>query len=471
MKNPRLPGKIILSTALVLSLMGVLSSAVYSDFQNAISASYGKTTTIPPEMIEDNEQLDILSRTSPAWRQKLSKHIFITINQELQSLEQQLSRHNNTKGKRWIKRVKVSLEKMRSGKQAFMLTGQEASLAPFYTGRTVLEYNLWKLKRLTRSLKMDPALTSGLFRVYALMNKWLVYVAHREISARRNGTLGAPPLQTAERDNKESLTTAFPPISELARITEQELKDADEALSQQPNAVQDTSPDIDPEIQEPNTLGFFETDTGEDPKPGLLPEESVSPLSVEEGVESSETSPIPSWMLILGMIGAVVATLLIVRKKRKPSHPLVSPMSIIGHQSESSDHTTAVEDPDNELLSIDDFVTPATKDYGAPRGEDTPHPYVARQIEAWSRKNKTDDSTFNSETPENTSSQITVNLLENETPEDRAFQLEELTQELEILHAEKEEIAQGMENIMTENQSLTEQLETTSTEKENLETQ
>ncbi|MDH3256476.1 MAG: hypothetical protein OEM27_02565, partial [Nitrospinota bacterium] len=168
MRNPRLPGKIILASTLLLVFIGTLSSIVYSHFQGFISAAHKPITAAPLEMTDGNKRIDDFSRTSPSWRRKFSEHIFTHIDEELQSLEQQFILHDSAEGKRLIARVKISLQKMIFGKQKFMRTGLESSLSPFYNGRTVLEYNLWKLKNLTQDLQMDQSQSRGLYRVYAL---------------------------------------------------------------------------------------------------------------------------------------------------------------------------------------------------------------------------------------------------------------------------------------------------------------
>ena len=141
---------------------------------------------------------------------------------------------------------------MISGKQKFLRTGQELALAPFYRGRTLLEYRLWQLKKLTQDLEMDRAQARGVHRVYALMNKWLIYVAHREISVRRKDSLSASPLPIGEQSTEET-RTAFPQISEVTEITEQDMKEAGQALSQQPSAVQGAAPGTDSKTLQPQT--------------------------------------------------------------------------------------------------------------------------------------------------------------------------------------------------------------------------
>lgn len=435
MRNPRLSGKIILSTALLLILTGMLSSIVYSNFQGFISASHGKTTAVPLEMIEGSKQVDVLSRTSPSWRRKLSKHIFITIDQELQSLEQQLILHDSAEGQRLIGRVKISLQRMIFGKQKFVRTGREASLASFYTGRTVLEYNLWKLKGLTQGLNMDRAQARGVHRIYALMNKWLIYVAHREINALRKGILDASP-------QAEAANTAFPQISEVTKITEQDFEKADKALSQQPTAVQETAPDISSEI--------FEPETRQDPQPNLtLKENAVSPQSFEEEANSSPgTVSIPNWMLTLGAVGILIVLFLIFRRKRKPSHL----QAFYNRDDPLERHNQSTEDLVEIHTLIEPGITEATR-------------------EEWPNYSETEESVTDSEAPEGIPSQTTVNEFEDKAQEDMTFQLEELTQELETLNAEKEEYAQGLESILAENNSLTKKLDTFHEEKESLEKQ
>ncbi len=444
MKNPRLHGKIILSTALLIILTGMLSSIVYSNFQGFISASH-KTTAIPSEMIKDNKLADHLSRTSPFWRQKLSKHIFITIDQELQSLEQRLILHDSAKGQRLIGRVKISLQRMIFGKQKFVRTGREASLAPFYTGRTVLEYNLWKLKRLTQSLKMDRAQARGVHRVYALMNKWLIYVAHREISARRKGILNASSLQIGEQDTEEA-NTVFSQISELARITEQDLEEASEALSQQPTAVQETAPGIEPEI--PDSL---EPVTRQDSQPDLVMEEdTVSPKIFEEKTNSPETSPIPNWMFILGAVGVFIISVLLFRREGKPIH-----LSAL-HGSGPANHLEYDNQNSDDLIEIHTLIE------SHPTGDTR---------EEWPDDSEREEPAIEIEMPEGIPLQTTVHEFEDAAQENMTFKLEGLTQELESTLSEKEELAQGMGSILEENESLTEKLEASQTEKENIEKQ
>jgi DNA repair exonuclease SbcCD ATPase subunit len=490
MKNPRLPGKIILSTALLIILTGMLYSIVYSNFQGFISASH-KTTAIPSEMIKDNKLADHLSRTSPFWRQKLSKHIFITIDQELQSLEQQLILHDSAKGQRLIGRVKISLQRMIFGKQKFVRTGREAALAPFYTGRTVLEYNLWKLKRLTQSLKMDRAQARGVHRVYALMNKWLIYVAHREISARRKGTLDASSLQIGEQDTEEA-NTVFSQISELARITEQDLEEASEALSQQPTAVQETAPGIEPEIPE-----SLEPVTRQDSQPDLVMEEdTVSPKIFEEKTNSPEISPIPDWMFILGAVGVFIISVLLFRREGKPTHLSAphgsDPANLLEFDDQNSDdlieiHTLIDSDPigDTQVESASDFsleysifreAPSISPDHMAlqkePSSLDSDIPETTRSlIEDESTDSGMEEPATEIKMPEGIPLQTTVHEFEGAAQENMTFKLEGLTQELEALHAEKEEFTHGLENILAENDSLTEKLETFHTEKEGMETQ
>ena len=291
MKNIRLPSKVILSTALLLILMGSLSSTMYSNFQEFISVSHGKVAAVPLEMIEGNKLAGDLSQTSPSWRRKLSKHIFINIDQELQALEQQLILHKSAKGKQLIKKVKVSLQRMISGKQKFISTGQEPSLLSFYRGRTILEYRLWQLKGLTQDLQMDRTQAHGVHRVYALMNKWLIYVAHREISARRKGTLDtslqAEAEPTGEQDTEAS-NTAFTQISEVARMTEQDFEKADEALSRQPAPVtEEQAPSIEPQTLEPL---IPETDEVTTPNV-IIEEDTLSPQTFEKETRASSQSP------------------------------------------------------------------------------------------------------------------------------------------------------------------------------------
>ncbi|MDH5763881.1 MAG: CHASE3 domain-containing protein, partial [Nitrospinota bacterium] len=280
MKNPRLRGKIILSTFLFLLVMGALSSTVYSHFQEYLSVSYWNTTAVPLKLTEGNTLVDDLSRTSPAWRQKLSKHIFNQIDQELQSLGKQSRLQKNAEAKRLISKVQASLKKMKSGKQKFVSTGQEPSLSPFYRGRHTLEYSLWKLKGLTQDLNPGSAQSQKVYRVYALVNKWLVYVAHREINARRKGIPDSSPLteaQVSPDPQAEETNTSFPQISEVAKITEQDMAKADKALSRQPAPLQETLPDSDPE-----PLKSPEAKTALVPEAPLIQEESpVSPKILE----------------------------------------------------------------------------------------------------------------------------------------------------------------------------------------------
>ena len=489
MRNPRLHGKIILTTALLIILTGMLSSIVYSNFQGFISASRGKATAIPTEMIKDNELADHLSRTSPFWRQKLSKHIFITIDQELQSLEQHLLQHKSTEGQRLIDKVKISLQRMVSGKQKFLRTGLESSLDSFYNGRTVLEYRLWQLKNLTRNLRMDTAQSRGVHRVYALMNKWLIYVAHREISARRKGTLDASSLHIGEQDTEET-NTVFSQISELARITEQDLEDAGEALSQQPTAVQETAPSIEPEI--PDSL---EPVTRQDSQPDLVMEEdTISPKIFEEKTNSPETSPIPNWMFILGAVGVFIISVLLFRREGKPTHlsePHGSdPANLLEYDDQNSDdlieiHTLIDSHPigDTQVESASDFyqeysifreAPPISPDHIAlqkePSSLDSDIPETTRSlIEDESTDSGMEELATDNEMPEGIPLQTMVHEFEDAAQEGMTFKLEGLTQELESTLAEKDELTQGMGSILAENESLTEILEASQTEKENIE--
>ena len=486
MRNPRLPGKIILSTALLIILTGMLSSIVYSNFQGFISASRGKATAIPTEMIKDNELADHLSRTSPFWRQKLSKHIFITIDQELQSLEKQLILHDSAKGQRLIGRVKISLQRMIFGKQKFVRTGREASLAPFYNGRTVLEYRLWQLKNLTRNLRMDTAQSRGVHRVYALMNKWLIYVAHREISARRKGILDSSSLQIGDQDTEEA-NTAFSQISELVKITEQDLEDAGEALSQQPVAVQETAPGIEPESMEPVTR--------QDSQPDLVIEEdTASPKIFEEKTNPPEVPPIPNWMFILGAVGIFIISVLLFRREGKPTHLSAlhgsDPANYLEYDDQNSDdlielHTLIDSHPigDTQVESASDFyqeysifreAPPISPDHMAlqkePSSLDSDIPETTRSlIEDESTDSGMEEPATDNEMPEVIPLQTMAHEFEDAAQEGMTFKLEGLTQELESTLAEKDELTQGMGSILAENESLTEMLEASQTEKENIE--
>ncbi len=439
MRNPRLTGKIILSTALLLILMGMLSPIVYSSFQGFITASHGKTTATPREMIEDNKQLDVLSRTSPAWRQELSKHIFISIDQELQSLEQELIRHDSAEGTRLIDKIKISLQRMISGKQEFLRTGQELALAPFYRGRTLLEYRLWQLKKLTQDLEMDQAQAHSVHRVYALMNKWLIYVSHREISARRKGTLGASPLPIGEQSTEET-RTAFAQISEVTEITEQDMKEAGQALSQQPSAVQEAAPGTDSKTLQPQTP--------QESMPNLAEDNTASPQNEDTG--SFRESSISNWLILLGAAGVILGTFLILRRKRNSTRLRAS------YKNNPENHLETDEQEADDLVEIHTLIdSRPTEDTG----------------EEWPNDSEAAESAINSETPKGIPSQITVNLLEDDSKEGKTSQLEGLTQELKILHAEKEEIAQEMKTVLAEKDSLTQKLETFRTEKGDLEKQ
>jgi DNA repair exonuclease SbcCD ATPase subunit len=488
MRNPRLPGKIILSTALLIILTGMLSSIVYSNFQGFISASRGKATAIPTEMIKDNELADHLSRTSPFWRQKLSKHIFITIDQELQSLEQHLLQHKSTEGQRLIDKVKISLQRMVSGKQKFLRTSLESSLDSFYKGRTVLEYRLWQLKNLTRNLKMDMAQSRGVHRVYALMNKWLIYVAHREISARRKGILDASSLQIGDQDTEEA-NTAFSQISELVKITEQDLEDAGKALSQQPTAVQETAPGIEPESLEPVTR--------QDSQPDLVMEEdTASPKIFEEKTKPPEAPPIPNWMFILGAMGIFIISVLLFRREEKSTHLSAlhegDPTNYLEYDDQNSDDLIEIHTlidshsiGDTQVDSTSEFsqeysifreAPPISPDHMAlqkePSSLDSDIPETTRSlIEDESPDSGMEEPATDNEMPESTPLQTMVHGFEDAAQEGMTFKLEGLTQELESTLSEKEELAQGMGSILAENESLTEKLEASQTEKENIEKQ
>ena len=524
MKNPRSPIKIVLSTAFSLILAGSLGFLFSDNFHGIASASDDRTQAFfISETAASEKQVIDLAQTSPAWRRTLTKHIFANIEKELQSLEQQLIRHNSAKGKRFVKRVRVALQKMQSGKQKFVRTGLESSLDSFYNGRTVLEYNLWKLKNLTRNLEMDTVQSRGLYRVYALTNKWLVYVAHREINARRQGTLGASPqaeaVPTGEQKT-EAATTAFQQISEVAKITEQDIKEANKALSKQPAVLKTTEPSVKPvtlkslplkaettqeakpnlgmeednlffsqssgkeQTAEPATLESLELGTSQKPEPDLMTEGG--------SIDSSEASSIPNWMFLLGMAGMILVAFLIFRSKRKPSYLSAfyrgNPESQLEHDGQNTDelieiHTLIESRPteDTQVDSASDFSLENSIFREAPYQSPG---YMALQneqsfldsdisettsssIEDGSTDSEEESATGN-EALEGITSHLTDNGFEDEVQEDITFKLEGLTQKLESTLAEKKELAQGMKNILAENESLAETLRISHEEKTKL---
>ena len=479
MRNPRLPGKIILASTLLLVFIGTLSSIVYSHFQGFISAAHKPITAAPLEMTDGNKRIDDFSRTSPSWRRKFSEHIFTHIDEELQSLEQQFILHDSAEGKRLIARVKISLQKMIFGKQKFMRTGLESSLSPFYNGRTVLEYNLWKLKNLTQDLQMDQSQSRGLYRVYALMNKWLVYVAHREINARRKGTLDASPRGTTEPTGGQSTkenSTAFPQISELAKITERDLQEAGEVLSHQPAAAQGTTPGINLETLKPETRQNPQqkliTETEQTIQPGvkqetrhnsepnlIFKENADSPKGPEETANSAEASSSPNWMVIFGVIviGILLATYLILRIKRK------SALLSAYHSDRSENHLEQHGQNTADLVDIHTLLGPDSP-------EDTEGDSTEDSIFGGVSLDTSDRMSFHSEEPsqelKNTLDDFSVEELETSHEEGEGGD-----QQSETYHAREEELAQELESTLAGNNSLIEELETSHKEKESLEKQ
>ncbi len=495
MKNPRLPGKIILPTAFFLILAGSLGLLFDNKFPGiAVASDDQSQASFIIETAASEKQVVDLSQTSPAWRQKLSKHIFINIDQELQSLEQQFTLHNSAKGKRLIKRVRVSLQKMKSGKQKFMRTGREPSLALFYNGRTVLEYNLWKLKGLTRNLKMDQTQSRGLYRVYALMNKWLVYVAHREIDARRQGSLDASlRAETKSTQGIEEFNTAFPQISEMAKITEQDLKEAGEALSQPHSPVQKTTPNINSETFERETLKSPEPETRQDPQPNLVMEEgnTVSPPSFEEGVDSPEAATISNWIFVLVMgVGVLIVSFLIFRRKRKSTDlrtfyrgyaknhlerhdqnttDFVEIHTLIGSgYTEDTAADNASEVPNNGDFSLENSIfreaLPQAPDHMTLQNEPSSLSSAMSETmesptEEWSKNSEIEAPITDGETPEGIPSQVTDNGFEDPAQKDMTFQLEELTQKLENTLAENDSLKEKLETFHEINEGLESQVE------------
>ena len=364
MRNPRLPGKIILSTVFLLALIGILASIVYSNFPGYISASNKLNTAAPLEIFEANEMVDNLSRTSPSWRRKLSKHIFVHIDQELNSFEREIIQLDRTEGIRLLERVRLSLQWMIFGKQKFIRTGQETALAAFYTGRTALEFNLWKLKNMTKDSTIEEEKARGVHRIYALVNKWLIYVAHRDISARRKRNFKAAPrveTKPARQQVTSEADTAFKQISEVAKITEQDIKDAGEALSQQPAEIQGTAPGIQTNVTVTENAvprqSFENKNTSPSPtkrKPGhpiksesldyrnlIKEEKAVSQPNLQENVDSPESATFPIIKVFaLGVAGILVFWLLLYRKKRQPIRVYYPLFGAYDNQLETSQKNT-----------------------------------------------------------------------------------------------------------------------------------
>lgn len=239
MNKPWAQNKMIRSAGTPFMVLAILALLTCNPFQNKASASDWGSKVTPLALAQNqavlnNQPVYDLSKTPPSWRRKLSKLIFTNIGQELQSLEQQIILSKSIRGEFLIKKVRASLRDMQAGKRKYVQNGLETSLASFYKGRTTLEHSLWQLKGLTRDLKMHWTQTRAVYRVYALVNNWLVYVAHREISARRKGHIATPPLPDAEKTAEQDIVkanTGLPQISEVAKITEQDIERASKAFS------------------------------------------------------------------------------------------------------------------------------------------------------------------------------------------------------------------------------------------------
>jgi len=524
MGKPGLLTKIVLATAFSLILVGLLGF-LFSDTRHGIaSASDDRAqASFISETAASEKQVEDLAQASPAWRQKLTKHIFANIEKELQSLEQQLIRHNSTKGKRLIKRVGVALQKMRSGKQNFIRTGQESSLDTFYNGRTVLEYNLWKLKNLTRNLKMDTVQSHGLYRVYALTNKWLVYVAHREINARRQGTLDTSyqaETEPAGEQNSEDANADFQQISEVAKITAQDIEKASQALSKQPAVLRTTEPGVkpstlktrplnaetiqkpDPNLRtkeeatppktfeddnklfsqssaekqpaEPATPEALELETPQQPE--LMPgKNSDAPTIFEEGVDFPEASSNSNWMFLLGMAGMILVAFLIFRSKRKTAkylehddqhtNDLVEIHTLIeSHPTGDTQFDSVSEVSENRDYSLENSIFRETP------SNDPDHMTLQKE-----------PSSMEIEIPETMSSSVeggstvsemeesvTDNKFADEAQEDATFQVEEISQRLESILKEKEDLEKQMETLRNERKKYAQEWESLLSENNSL---
>ncbi|NIQ00668.1 MAG: hypothetical protein GWM98_09955, partial [Nitrospinaceae bacterium] len=117
-----------------------------------------------------------------ASRRTLTELIFANIHTELEALEKEMGLQGRTEGRHSIAQARIALNRMTLGKQNYLQTGLEPSLVPFYKGRTQLEQHLWQLDKLAKGMNRGREKSHGIYRIFALVNKWLVYVAHREIN-------------------------------------------------------------------------------------------------------------------------------------------------------------------------------------------------------------------------------------------------------------------------------------------------
>ncbi|MCH8932078.1 MAG: CHASE3 domain-containing protein [Nitrospinae bacterium] len=296
MNKPWAQNKMIRSAGTPFMVLAILALLICNPFQNKASASDWGSKVIPLALAQNqavlnNQPVYDLSKTSPSWRRKLSKLIFTNIGQELQSLEQHIILSKSIRGKFLIKKVRVSLRDMQAGKRKYVQNGLETSLASFYKGRTTLEHSLWQLKGLTRDLKMHWTQTRAVYRVYALVNKWLVYVAHREISARRKGHIATPPLPAAEKTAEQDIVkanTGLPQISEVAKISEQDIERASKAFSLFAESAETAEQVIEEETLEPLPL---EAETRQATKPHLILEEDVVSSKTFENENTASSQP------------------------------------------------------------------------------------------------------------------------------------------------------------------------------------
>ena len=296
MNKPWEQNKIIRSAGTPFMVLALLALLICNPFRNKASASDWGSKVIPLALAQNqavlnNQPVYDLSKTSPSWRRKLGKLIFTNIGQELQSLEQHIILSKSIRGKFLIKKVRVSLQDMQAGKRKYVQNGLETSLASFYKGRTTLEHSLWQLKGLTRDLKMHWTQTRAVYRVYALVNKWLVYVAHREISARRKGHIATPPLPDAEKTAEQDIVkanTGLPQISEVAKISEQDIERASRAFSLFAESAETAEQVIEEETLE---LLPLDAETRQATKPHLILEEDVVSSKTFENENTASSQP------------------------------------------------------------------------------------------------------------------------------------------------------------------------------------